>query len=192
MHSTVVLRFLKSYLKTNQPFEIMVRFSSVLEISAKIKCKSENKGLIQASWLSPYLCRRSFPVACLKSGHQVWAPPWPSCQRWAGVQSQQENLLQRPDQGGLCAASQSRSKTSASSWVCNLHSAWTPLLSSHLIGWFLSVLPEHAPGFGNGPRNRISLFLWVGTLHLTRRTGAQAGGVSISLFKDCQGSVYKH
>lgn len=46
MHLTVALRFLKSYLKTSQPFGIMVGFSSGLEISAKIKCKSENKGLI--------------------------------------------------------------------------------------------------------------------------------------------------
>lgn len=65
MPSTAVLRFFKRYLKTNQPFEIMVEFSSGPEILAKIKCKSENKGLIQASWLSPDLCRRSFPVACL-------------------------------------------------------------------------------------------------------------------------------
>lgn len=163
MHSTVVLRFLKSYLKINQPFEIMVGFSSGLEISAKIKCKSENKGLIQASWLSPYLCRKSFPVACLRSGHQVWAPPWPSCQHWAGVRSQQENLLLRPDQRSLGAASQPGSKTSAISLVCNLHPAWAPLFSCHLIGWFLSGLPGHAPGFGNGPRNRNSLFVWVGT-----------------------------
>lgn len=96
----------------------MVGFSSRLEILAEMKCKSENKGLIQASWLSPYLCRRSLPVACLKPRNQVWAPPWPSCQHWAGVRSQQENLLLRPDWGGLLAASRPGSKTSVGSRVC--------------------------------------------------------------------------
>ncbi|XP_073897310.1 GRB2-associated-binding protein 1 isoform X7 [Castor canadensis] len=33
-----------------------------------MKCKSVNKGLLQASWLPPAGCRRGFPVACLKSG----------------------------------------------------------------------------------------------------------------------------
>lgn len=128
-------------------------------------------------------------MACLKSGHQVWAPSWPSCQHWAGVQSQQENLLLRPDQGGLWAASQPGSKTSASSRVCNLHPAWAPLFSCQLIGWFLSGLPEHAPGFGIGPRNRNSLFLWVGTWPLTWRRGAQAARITMPLFEDSPGSV---
>lgn len=153
----------------------MVGFSSGLEISAERKCKSENKGLIQASWLSPYLCRGSFPMACLKSGHWVCTPPWPSCQHWAGMQSQQENLLLRLDQGGLLAASQPGSKTLASSWVCNLYPAWGPLFYCHLIGWFLS---RTCPGFGNGPRNRNSLFLRVGIWHVTWRRGAQTGRLS--------------
>lgn len=127
--------------------EIMVGFSSGLEISAEIKCKSENKGLIEASWLSPYYCRGSFPIACLISGHQICTPPRPSHQHWAGVQSQQENLLLRLGQGGILAASQPGSKTLASSWVCNLHPAWAPLFSCQLIGGFLSGLPEHAPVF---------------------------------------------
>lgn len=122
----------------------MVDFSSELDILAEIKCKSGNKGLIHASWLSPSLCRRSCPLACLKLGHQVWAPPWPSCRHWAGVQSQQENLLLRPGQGGLLAASQPGSKNTASSRVYNLYWAWLLLLfSCHFRGWFLSGLPEH-------------------------------------------------
>lgn len=159
---------------------IMVGFSSGLEISVEIKCKSENKGLIQASWLSPYLCRGSFSMACPKSGHQVCTPPWPSCQHWAGVQSQQENLLLRLAQGGHLAASQPGSKTLASSWVCNPHPAWAPLLSCQLIGWFLSGFPEHALGLGNGPRNRNTLFLWVGIWHLTWRREVQTGRLSCS------------
>lgn len=145
MHPTITLRFLKGYLKTNQPFEIMGGFSSRLEILARIKCKSENKGLIQASWLSPYPCRRSLPVACLKPRNQVWAPPWPSCQHWAGVQSQQENLLLRPDQGGLLAASQPGSKTSVGSRVCNLCPAWDLSVERMILFW----TSENVPWFWN-------------------------------------------
>lgn len=167
----------------------MVDFSSRLEILAEIKCKSENKGLIQASWLLPCLCRRSLPVACLKPRNQVWAPPWPSCQHWAGVQSQQENLLLRPDQGGLFAASQPGSKTSVGSRVCNLRPAWDLLFTCQLRGWFFSGLVKMGPGSGNGPRNRNSLFLWVGTWHLTGR-GAQEIRIAVPpSFKDSLGSV---
>lgn len=170
----------------------MVDFSSGLEILAEIKRKSENKGLTQASRLSPRLCRRNFPLACLKRGHQVWAPPWPSCQRWAGVRSQQENLLLRPKLGGLLAASRPGSKTSASSRVCNLRPAWDLLVSCQLRAWFLSGRPEHTPSSGNGPRHRNSLFLCVSTWHLTWR-GARAARVAASpWFKDNVGICAEH
>ena len=45
-----------------------------------------------------------------------------------------------PGQGGLLAASQLGSTTSASSWVCNLHPAWALLFSCQFIGCFLSEL----------------------------------------------------
>lgn len=45
----------------------MVDFSSL----AEVKHKSENKGLIQARWLSPHLCGRSLPTACLQPRHHV-------------------------------------------------------------------------------------------------------------------------
>lgn len=122
-------------------------------------------------------------MACPKSGHQVCTPPWPSCQHWAGVQSQQENLLLRLAQGGHLAASQPGSKTLASFWVRNLH----PLLSCQLIGWFLFGFPEPALGLGNGPRNRNTLFLWVGIWHLTQRREVQDR--QAVLFTDSPGSV---
>lgn len=84
----------------------MVDVSSGLEILAEIKLKSENKGLLQASRLSPHLCRRDFPLGL----PQAWPPNLGSSMAqlstlgWCA--SQQENLLLRPKQGGLLATSQ--------------------------------------------------------------------------------------
>lgn len=167
----------------------MVDVSSGLEILAEIKLKSENKGLLQASRLSPHLCRRDFPLGL----PQAWPPS-------LGSSMAQLSTL------GWCAisagepASEAKARwpvshqpawrqTTASSRVCNLRPAWDPLVSCHWRAWLSSGLPEHTPSSGNGPRNRNSLFAWVSTWHLTWRGARAARGAALPWFKDNPGSV---
>lgn len=102
-------------------------------------------------------------MACPKPRQQVWTPPWPSCPHGAGVQSQQENLLLRPEQGGLLAVS----RPALGCVICNLHPAWALVFSCQGVGWFLSGLPEPNPGSGNGIRTEIASASWTGRGHLT-------------------------
>lgn len=122
---------------------------------------------------------------------QAWAPGSGSSLAWllalGRCAPQQENLLLRPEQGGLIADSQPGSKAQpALGWViCAQRGLWL-LCSCQLIRQLSSGLQEHTPGSGNAPRNRSSPSYPVSTWHLMWRMGR---GPASPRFKDSWGPV---
>lgn len=96
--------------------------------------------MLQASWLSPYLCRGELPCGLPQAKTPSWGSSMAQMSALGRCAVSAGEPASGPGQGGQLAASQLGSKTSASSWVCNLHPAWALLFSCQFIGCFLSEL----------------------------------------------------